>query len=73
MVLLTGCDTGTRYANTPTPDATTIVASSSVSPGEIQSEGGMLVKVEKIDRGDCSRTAALPRTGISSSDHSTEG
>jgi hypothetical protein len=46
--LLSGCATGSHYANTPTPDATTIVASS-VSPENFQSEGGMLVKVEKID------------------------
>jgi hypothetical protein len=48
MALLPGCATGPRYANIQTPDATTIVASSD-SPDQLQSEGAVLVEVDKID------------------------
>jgi hypothetical protein len=48
MALLPGCATGPRYANTPTLDATTIVEGG-VSQDQLQSEGAMLVKVDKVD------------------------
>jgi hypothetical protein len=48
MVLLSGCAVGPRYDNTRTPDATTIVGSSD-TPEKPLSEGGTLVKIEKVD------------------------
>jgi hypothetical protein len=47
--LLVGCATGSRYDNAQTQDAAMLVANSA-SWGSFQFKGGMLIKIEKIDR-----------------------